>query len=589
MKILLCNTEKTNFSAKDIADVVNSLQFFFVVHLFDKAIEFGPALGRAVVIDPTELSGRAAHVLEHAEAARFADFVIVLTSARVATDLHASMQSNDKIIIISNHDWREKGGAGVLRFARVVLHVSFRRFVEHRSAVETCIAGLSSRFDCLCDDCERQLRAEGFRDGIYRLKEGFNILNQLASGADAEILPRLSDLFGGRLRLGSAYAEELKQSLSLSHLSVLLVLHFLSDLVPFVKALTTVGIRPSNIYLIAKPYPYARRDEVSHVLQTLGVNIYRASKTHSIEKQVRVVLSLLGEHKFSADEKLLIIEDGGYFAPAIHEPEFEPLRSRCVGAVEQTQKGANADREIENAAFPILSVAESTFKKIYESPEIGRVAIQNISRFTPDIKLSAGNALVVGFGSVGQQVAFHLTNAFNMTVSVIEQKELRLLEARHRKTVVAEAVQSFGDLEFKRPKLVVGTTGRTSITREILEGLHGDVVLVSTSSDQVEIDLFALDELSGGKSVEVEEGKRIFRIPGPCGEKQVTLLAEGYPINFYGSESVPNDTIDPIMTLLFLCGIELATKRFAQFGLQEKQVDEIVEQKGLVRRFLELS
>lgn len=588
MKILLCSTEKTNVSPSEVATVVNSLQFFFVLKNRQAHIDFGETLTRAIIIEPAQLAEWVAHQLIEDDEARVADFLVVVTSARIAIGSQKNdFVAIDKTVIISTHDWSEKDRAAVLRLSRLILHIGCQRFVNHKSQVQTCIASNSSRFDCLCYDCDHQLKLRGFRDGIARLREGFNILNQLASGARSEILPAPSSLLSGRLRLGSAYADELRTSVSLAHMSVMLVLHFLSDLVPFVNALTTVGIRASNIYLIAKPYPYARRDEVSQVLQTLGVNVYRASSAHSIEERVHEVLRELSGRQFSADEKLLIIEDGGYFVPAIHESDFEPLRARCVGAVEQTTKGAKADAAIEKLEFPILSVAESQFKKLYESPEIGRVVVQNISRFTPDIKLSAGNALVVGFGSVGQQVAFHLTNAFNMGVSVIEDKELRLLEAKHRKSIVAEAAACFADLEFKGPKLVVGTTGETSITREILEGLEKDVVLVSTSSDQVEIDLKALNDLAAGKSQELEEGKRVFRIRGPRGEKKITLLAEGYPINFYGSESVPNDTIDPIMTLLFLCGIELTTKQFGP-GVQDKPVDEIVQQRGLLKRFLEL-
>lgn len=586
MKILLCSTEQINFNPKEIVAIVNSLQFFFVAIGFDPSIEFGDSLGRAVVIDPNEFGKLVRQKLDASQAAASADLVVVLTSARIGSQSDAAFA--DAIAIISNHDWREEGRIAVLRFARLILHIGFQRFVNHTSDIETCIAAVGNGFDCLCHDCERQLRERTFRDGISRLKDGFNILNQLASGAAADILPPPSSLLEARLRLGSVYAEELRESVRLSQFTVIVVLHFLSDLVPFIKALAALGVEPFNIYLIAKPYPYARRDEVSHVLQTLGVNVYRASKTHPVEMRAREVLQELNGRKFSTNEKLLIIEDGGYFVPVIHQAEFEALRSRCVGAVEQTTKGARQDKDVEHLAFPVLNVAESDFKKIYESPEIGRVVVQNISRFTPDIKLSAGNALVVGFGSVGQEVAFHLTNAFNMGVSVIEEKELRLLEAKHRKSIVAEAAGCFADLEFKGPKLVVGTTGETSITREILEALEKDAVLVSTSSDQVEIDLSALNELAGGQSQELEEGKRVFRIRGPRGEKKITLLAEGYPINFYGSESVPNDTIDPIMTLLFLCGIELATKKFEP-GLQDKPVDEIVQQRGLLKRFLELS
>ncbi|MGH8092274.1 MAG: hypothetical protein ACREIF_02210 [Chthoniobacterales bacterium] len=587
MHILICSTEQTNFDLCEVVKIVNSLQQFFVVWPCEEAIAFGDKFPGAL-IDPVAL-------LQHSDAELAArniskgDLTIILTSARVAVDPETGMSITGNTAVLTNQEWPEKGTLLVLRVARRILQLGFGKFVDHRSNVATCIATNGKRFDCLCYDCECQLQDRGFRDGIHNLKDAFNILNQLEAGGKTDLLPKKSNLLLGQLRLGSCYAEELKESVSLGAFTILVVLHFLSDLIPFVNALITLGAKAWNIYLVAKPYPYARRDEVSHSLQSLGVNVYRASKCQSIEACVDEVLNGLLQRSFSLGEKIMIIEDGGYFAPAIHKAELGSVRSRCVGAVEQTQKGADADKRIRDPKFPILSVAESSFKKAYESPEIGRVAIQNISRFTPDMKLSGGNALVVGFGSVGQEVAFHVTNAFNMTVSVIETNELRLLQAKHRKSIVAEAAASFDQLKFKRPKLVVGTTGRTSITREMLYALEGDAVLVSTSSDQVEIDLVALDSMADGPSVELEEGKRLYNVKWAEGRKQLTLLAEGYPINFYGSESVPNDTIDPVMTLLLLCAVELASKPFLRLGVQEGVVDEIVKERDLVRRFLKLS
>lgn len=65
------------------------------------------------------------------------------------------------------------------------------------------------------------------------------------------------------------------------------------------------------------------------------------------------------------------------------------------------------------------------------------------------------------------------------------------------------------------------------------------------------------------------------------------MLAEGYPINFYGSESLPNDTIDPIMTLLLLCGVELTLRNDLKKEVDAEMVGVVVEKRGLVARFLQ--
>jgi hypothetical protein len=71
------------------------------------------------------------------------------------------------------------------------------------------------------------------------------------------------------------------------------------------------------------------------------------------------------------------------------------------------------------------------------------------------------------------------------------------------------------------------------------------------------------------------------------------LLAEGYPINFYGSESLPNDAIDPIVTLLILCAVELALdsrKRGREYKnkILTSEVNDITEKYNLIQHFLRL-
>src|SRR5437660_8497308 len=129
-----------------------------------------------------------------------------------------------------------------------------------------------------------------------------------------------------------------------------------------------------------------------------------------------------------------------------------------------------------------------------------------------------------------------------MGVCVIETDTLRRLKAKHRKDIVAEVYSSFTDLprEFvETVRLVVGTTGGPSITKEIMMRLPDGCILVSTSSDQIEIEVKALAQLAGENRVEIEEGKTEYTFTVDGVAKTLTVLAEGYPINFYASESLP--------------------------------------------------
>lgn len=587
MTILVFTTSDTRCDLSAVLELVNALQYFFVARNGGTTVTFPKELVAEPLISlPQVTTFVRSDVLDPKGTA--ADLYILITSALLPIPRDGSVFIDGNVAVISNHLWLAKEMPETFRFARHILQLGMSRLLRHSSAVTSCIGGPQEGFDCICQDCEVQLARTGYRDGINRLKESFNVLNQLQSGGSAEMLKVPSDLMAGELRLARDYVLEYAQEgVSVRNHVVLIVLHFLSDLVPFVRALHSLGVCYADIYLVAKPYPYARRDEVTHVLETLGVNVTRAFKGNSVENCAKAVLTDLSSREPSGDSPVLVIEDGGYFAPLLHTAEFSRLLGSCVGIVEQTQKGAAEDKKITNLSVPVLSVAESTFKKVYESPEIGRVAVQNISRFTPNVKLSGRHAVVFGFGSVGQEVAAHLTNGFNMTVSVVDPKLDALLRARHRRSIVAEAQRSFQELKFRCPALMVGTTGTTSITKEVLQQLTEGTVAVSTSSDQVEIDLVALTELARGRVCEIVEGKSVFTIGGDEKPVDITLLAEGYPINFYGSESLPNDTIDPIMTLLLLCAVELTLSDKWKHTVDPHVVGEIVERRQLVQKFLE--
>src|ERR1043165_696145 len=95
--------------------------------------------------------------------------------------------------------------------------------------------------------------------------------------------------------------------------------------------------------LVAKPYPYASRDYVTHELELLGVEVYRASRHKGVSQHATEILSKLNAAADLQSRKILIIEDGGYFTPILHDIEFANVAMRCIGVVEQTTKGIRQD------------------------------------------------------------------------------------------------------------------------------------------------------------------------------------------------------------------------------------------------------
>jgi len=515
---------------------------------------------------------------------------LLLTSRRLAA---GRQNLRRKIEIFSDRaKFWDSSNQRSLWFATQIIRYGLIKLLNCECKKSGCICAGEEKFYFLCTACETALRALDYRDALIHLKATILWLNERLPESNPDLTRTATNVIPAELRLAKHYAQNAKTSTAFNGKSVLMVLHFLSDLIPFVDALNGMGANYSDMVLIAKPYPYPKRDYVSQQLRRLGVRVYRASKEYPVTDRAHDVLRELSQATDFVKKQFVVIEDGGYFTPLLHRAEFKRLLKKCVGTVEQTTKGIRANEEIPGKlGIPILSVAKCSFKSRYESPEIGRVTVQNITRFVPNTKLSSGHAIVIGFGDIGAQVGYQLNKSLNMAISVVDTTPAKVMEARHRRDFVAEAHVEFSKLSFKnQAALIVGTTGKKggSITRRILKQLPDGCIIVSTSSDRVEIDIAALEKMAIEKR-EIEEGKTTYRIRTNGVEKTLTLLAEGYPINFYGSESLPNASIDPIMTLLLLCAVELCKGKVKRKAIDENIVNDFVRDYALIETFLSQS
>jgi S-adenosylhomocysteine hydrolase len=571
---------------KKVSELVNDLQLFFIITPQEPRIEIPIDEVNALPLTPERIRS-------HIKGLGMINSpATIFITSRPISPFRELFWDHD-VPILSNNRTENRADANAVWLARRLLHIGMSLFAKTACLDTTCVCNNLDNFLTLCGQCEEKLRSQGYRDGIARLKDGINWLNQRYEVAKPDLIVHPLINPDTHLTLADYYARKYQGEgrRPFGGKIILMVLHFLSDLLPFVEALNKLGASFSDIYLVAKPYPYAKRDLVSHELERRGVNVYRATRSHDVSAVAEEVLRHLQQSKVLKDRKVLVIEDGGYFGPLLHEPVFNDILSKCVGIVEQTTKGIRRDRKKvgESPLVPILSVAESKFKADYESPEIGRITIQNISRFVPNVKLSGRRAVVFGFGSIGEHVAAHLNRSFNMGVSVVDIDAAKLLKALHRKDIVSEAVESFDKLILgKKAKLFVGTTGETSMNDQILTSLPNDCILVSTSSDREEIDMDWFIKTAGDQGKNIEEGKTEYHVSVNGEMRTYTVLADGYPINFYGSESLPNDTIDPIMTLLLLCGIDVCEKQLSPEIHTDYVNDDLQKKHKLVEEFLKL-
>jgi len=351
-------------------------------------------------------------------------------------------------------------------------------------------------------------------------------------------------------------------------MTFLVALHFLKDLIVFLESCKKLGLEPGNSHLFWKDYLYPHKDVIISYLEDLGYKVHPLT-------ELRDVL----QSQQNSMNDVLVIEDGGYIVPSLHRT-FTNILEKTIGAVEQTTKGIRRDREVANLAIPVLNVAEAEIKKCVEPPYVADAAVHNIEALLPD-SLRGKEIALMGLGAIGREILERLKNQARITV--YDPDTIRRIEARVRGSV--SAVGSAADA-VRNKFLVIGCSGETSIKENEIRSLQHDTYLVSVSSDQVEIDINCLEDSSGEPNDCLKDSNKIGKSYELTGGRhcKVHLLADGYPVNFWNKDSMPNQVSDLILSIIFLSAVELVKQRNEDIkGIQN--VDTIVIKYGIAERY----
>ena len=256
-----------------------------------------------------------------------------------------------------------------------------------------------------------------------------------------------------------------------------------------------------------------------------------------------------------ASSQIVVIDDGGYIAPLLLTDYSKEIKSGLfLGVVEQTRSGVwKVEAHLDNGSFPLpfVSVAETRIKALLESPLVARSAVQGIERLIPNEDFQGQNVLVVGYGSIGENLAKQLKDR-GMKVFVFDTDPLKRLAAQREVFTVAEDLPSL--IIETKPSLVIGCAGKSSFGKEEMLALPNSCYLASTTSRDWEFDKKELAILADKISGDVKQ-KRYH-----IGNKTLTLLADGFPVNFEGGESMPNRSSDLVLSMMLLGAIRLSTE-----------------------------
>jgi S-adenosylhomocysteine hydrolase len=253
------------------------------------------------------------------------------------------------------------------------------------------------------------------------------------------------------------------------------------------------------------------------------------------------------------------------------------------GAVEQTTKGLNEDLKVLPLKIPLLSVASSRVKLEKESPEIAKIVWANVQRLLWDRDFRNVEVLIIGYGNIGQNLAHHLrTNGVD--VRIFDQSSEKREQATRDGYAVGDSVEAL--VKNQHGLIVVGATGKTSIGKNEIRALSNTSVLVSASSDQLEIGLKILEQLSFEPSplIHPASGRKsgdIYRVVSTRNE--ITLLAEGYPVNFWEQESMSYAISQVALVPLYLSAVKIASGASdVEIGQPDSEtVDKLIDEAGV--------
>jgi len=353
----------------------------------------------------------------------------------------------------------------------------------------------------------------------------------------------------------------------------IVVLHFLRDLIPFMEAIFRLGQNPKNVTLFYKAYPYPQREAVTTYLMERGCEVLPVS-------QIPQHLANLDQVSDEQAGPILIVEDGGLCVPMIHRA-YPSLRSRVVGAVEQTTRGVMniqdwlSEDGSRQLAFPFLSVAGSNLKAEFEPRYIAEAVVANIHKMLPDIALKGKQVGLFGYGAIGRQIGqWLLRNGANVTVYEPD-KEKALVAQQEGGINLAESPKEAASGKH----YIIGASGRQSVDADVISSLRQDCYLMSASSEQYEIDLGELHRLAQQEhplSGEDDSPIGTDFMLAPDG-RTVHVLANGYPVNFWGMSSMPNEASDLIMTLILLSAVEVASRKYTAPQVDSNAVNTLAD------------
>lgn len=415
----------------------------------------------------------------------------------------------------------------------------------------------------------------------YRLRTALVVPNTLLaitiSGGHGNItLPVL-------IQLGDMFAAQAP----FKDVAVVFIQHLLTDFEATIDAFVRSGLDPGNAFIMG--IPYSTKENVHTRLQSTFGYVPPQFENYPFDTRLAPILDQVYEHCKTKGQRFLVVEDGGYIAGQFRRHASGPKwASLCIGIVEQTRNGIWVTQDwISNPAdtdnplnVAVVNVAETKLKLDLESPLIGQAVVFNLKRLLAlyeEQTLSDRKVVLIGgCGSTGSRILSELVREGCVVTVIDERPRPADFPGVATYRPATELIQTLAGKD-----IVIGSTGKAmgSPTRDSIaplsheqhfDQLQDKVVLVNASSKRAEFNLDALKNL-GKRAFKRGFGTEFVIDDG----RTIRVAADGFPINFFNSESVPSYDIQPVLGMLFVAACRLVERSPLKPGIVElDQVDQ---------------
>jgi S-adenosylhomocysteine hydrolase len=369
----------------------------------------------------------------------------------------------------------------------------------------------------------------------------------------------------------------------------LVALHALPNLTAFLAAMMMLGLDPAKTSVFVKGYNYGGKATVlnwlkKHGFELLGVEGITADYLAALETEVE-----------ASGLPVLIVEDGGYFSPKLHV-SCPSLLPHVLGIVEQTSRGRDnlleaVGKNASRVGVPVISIPDSKLKQRFEPAHVANGILLALQNLIPTA-LSQLRIALLGYGVIGESVAAGLVRA-GADLTVFDPKFLTDPASLYAPFTVAHSAVAAATGK----NVIIGASGRESITRAVIDTTSDGTYLASASSEKREIDVAYLEEIATAKDVlrhrhffceggneRVPKGTTYRVLPD---NRELYLLHDGQPINFLGFGGMEDKEADLILSLMLVSAAEIALGNFAnQPGLLTTAVDGLDSKHGIGATFI---